>query len=53
MADRPERPHGSVDDIFGEPLPRISSDERDDSSSEDAAEHERWLRENRPPHHLS
>jgi hypothetical protein len=47
----PEGSRGSVDDIFGEPLPRISADERDPSSPADDEEHERWLRENRPPHH--
>jgi hypothetical protein len=46
---KPER--GSVNPIFGELLPMASSDERDEGSSVEDAERERWLRDNVPPHH--
>ena len=42
----------SLDDIFGEALPRISADERDSGTPDDDVEHDRWLRDNRPPHHF-
>jgi hypothetical protein len=41
----------AVNNIFGDALPEISTDERDESSPDDGAEHDRWLRENVPPHH--
>ncbi|BBZ58764.1 hypothetical protein [Mycolicibacterium monacense] len=41
----------SVNKIFGETLPETSSDERDDRAFEDEAQHDRWLRDNIPPHH--
>lgn len=41
----------SVNKIFGDPLPDTTSDERDDASLEGEAERDRWLRENKPPHH--
>ncbi len=41
----------SVNEIFGDPIPDITSDERDDIRPEDAAERDRWLRDNVPPHH--
>ncbi|MEO3757917.1 hypothetical protein ABGB19_06465 [Mycobacterium sp. B14F4] len=46
--DRPE----SVNDVFGETLPRVSADERDPRSPDDDVEHDQWLRDNRPPHHV-
>ncbi|HEY5117366.1 MAG TPA: hypothetical protein VIJ00_17730 [Nakamurella sp.] len=39
-----------LDEVFGETLPTITSDERDPEPA-DGAERERWYRENRPPHH--
>ncbi|MGV0793650.1 hypothetical protein [Mycolicibacterium sp. XJ1819] len=32
-------------------LSEMAIDQRDDYSPDDAAEHDRWLRENVPPHH--
>jgi hypothetical protein len=51
MGQRAEHPPHSVNDVFGEPEPRVPADERDPRSPDDDAEHEQWLRENRPPHH--
>ena len=51
MPEQPPPSPDSVNKIFGETLPETSSDERDDRASEDRAEHERWLRDNIPPHH--
>ena len=49
----PREPSGeSLDDIFGEVLPRISADERDAGTPEDASDRDEWLRDNRPPHHF-
>lgn len=36
---------------FGEELPETGSDDRPDDSRESAGDRDRWLRENRPPHH--
>jgi hypothetical protein len=52
MPDQTPRPRRSAKDVFGEALPRIAPGERDDPSPEDEAERDRWLRENRPPHHF-
>ncbi|MGE2721515.1 hypothetical protein [Mycolicibacterium celeriflavum] len=51
MGERPGRSRRRLDDVFGEELPRISADERDRPDPDDDADRERWLRENRPPHH--
>jgi len=51
VTDPPKRSRDVVNKIFGEPLPSISIDERDSSSPEDEAGHEKWLRDNIPPHH--
>jgi len=40
-----------VNKIFGEELPRESTDERETDSSAQGADHEKWLRNNVPPHH--
>ena len=50
MTDRSKRPHDAVDEIFGDALRPKSIDDRE-SSFADEAEHDRWLRENTPPHH--
>lgn len=39
-----------VTDVFGTELPAESTDERD--PDRDAEDHERWLKENVPPHHM-
>ena len=41
----------AVNKIFGEELPQTSSDERDTDSPADGSEHDKWLRDNIPPHH--
>ncbi|MHC9296640.1 hypothetical protein ACRCUN_29600 [Mycobacterium sp. LTG2003] len=41
----------TVNKIFGEELPGIAPDERDTASPDDDADHDRWLRDNIPPHH--
>ncbi len=51
MADRPLRSRDAVNKIFGEASLPKSPDDRDESSPDDDAEHDRWLRENTPPHH--
>jgi hypothetical protein len=48
-AAKPSR--GAVNKIFGDPVPDIASGERNISSPDDEADHDRWLRENIPPHH--
>ncbi len=50
MADRPERSREAVNKIFGDALQPKSVDDRDSSHSDDP-DHDRWLRENTPPHH--
>ncbi|MGV0633152.1 hypothetical protein ABQE69_01270 [Mycolicibacillus trivialis] len=39
------------DEMFGNEFPQESSDERDPDAGRDDADHERWLRDNVPPHH--
>jgi hypothetical protein len=51
VTDRPKRTRDAVNKIFGDPLPSISPDERDVSSPDEDADHEKWLRDNIPPHH--
>ena len=51
MPDRPERSRDAVDKIFGAASLPTSPDDRDETPSDDDAEHDRWLRENTPPHH--
>jgi hypothetical protein len=51
VTDRSKRSRDAVNKIFGDPLPPIPFDERDNSSPDDVADHEKWLRDNIPPHH--
>lgn len=51
MADRSERPRDAIDEIFGDELRPKFIDGREDSIV-DEADHDKWLRENTPPHHL-
>jgi hypothetical protein len=37
--------------VFGDVLPGSTSDDRPSRDEAERGEHERWLRENRPPHH--
>jgi len=41
----------AVNEVFGDVLPESSSDDRDLDVAEDRRERDRWIRENRPPHH--
>ena len=49
--DPPERTRDAVNKIFGDPLRELPVDERESISPDDAAEHDKWLRGNIPPHH--
>ena len=51
MADRQRRSRDAANEIFGDPMRQKSKDDSDGSSPDDDREHERWLRENTPPHH--
>ncbi|WP_006245438.1 hypothetical protein [Mycolicibacterium tusciae] len=51
MTVRPEPSRGGVNKSFGAASLPTSPDDRDESSPDDDAEHDRWLRENTPPHH--
>jgi hypothetical protein len=51
VTDRSKRSRDAVNKIFGDSLLPISFDERDNSSPDDDADHEKWLRDNIPPHH--
>lgn len=50
MPDRSDRSRDAVSKIFGDELAPKSIDDRENAASEDSA-HDRWLRENTPPHH--
>ena len=50
MRDRRNRSRDAVNKIFGDGLLPDVPDGREDSPSDDS-EHDRWLRENTPPHH--
>jgi hypothetical protein len=41
----------AVDEIFGDPSRQQPKDDGDSSLPDDDMEHDRWLRENTPPHH--
>jgi len=41
----------AVNKIFGDVLPEIPFDERDNPSPDDDCDRDRWLRDNVPPHH--
>jgi hypothetical protein len=51
VTEPPKRSRDAVNKIFGDSLPEISFDERENSSPDDEVDHEKWLRENIPPHH--
>lgn len=40
-----------LDRVFGEVLPDATADDRPDQGDDRTDEQDRWLRENRPPHH--
>lgn len=37
--------------VFGDLLPDSTGDDQPDQREDSSQEHDRWLRENRPPHH--
>ncbi|MCK0172819.1 hypothetical protein [Mycolicibacterium sp. F2034L] len=45
------RASDSVNKVFGEILPETTADERDPEASSGDRDHDRWLRDNVPPHH--
>lgn len=47
----PERSREAVNKIFGDSLPDIPFDERDNPPSDADADHDQWLNDNVPPHH--
>ena len=51
MADPQRRSRDAVNEIFRDPMQQKSADDVDSPSPEDDSEHDRWLRENTPPHH--
>ncbi|MGB0969972.1 MAG: hypothetical protein ACPGVG_03265 [Mycobacterium sp.] len=51
MTDAPGRPQYSANKIFGDALPEIGPDERDDASPDDDGDNDERLRDNVPPHH--
>ncbi|MGH3673116.1 MAG: hypothetical protein ACRDSH_21230 [Pseudonocardiaceae bacterium] len=40
-----------LDRVFGEVLPDSTSDDRPSRDEAEPGERDRWLRDNRPPHH--
>ena len=51
MTNPSKRTRDAVNKLFGDPLRELPVDEPDGVSPDDAAEHDRWLRDNIPPHH--
>lgn len=50
MTARSKRPNDAIDEIFGDALRPEFIDDHEDSVA-DEADHDKWLRENTPPHH--
>ncbi|WP_165604685.1 hypothetical protein [Mycolicibacterium elephantis] len=51
MGDAPKPSREELDRVFGDPLPSKEADEDDTSRRDQDGAHERWLRDNVPPHH--
>jgi len=51
MTQPPKRSRDLVNKVFGEAFPAVSGDEREPDSPDTDADHDRWLRDNVPPHH--
>jgi hypothetical protein len=49
--DRAKRARDAVNKIFEDLLRELPVDEHDSFSPDVTAEHEKWLRDNIPPHH--
>lgn len=51
MSQRPDKSQIAVNKIFGDSLPETTRDEREPAAPDSEDRHERWLRDNVPPHH--
>lgn len=51
MAGQAKYSRRTVNSIFGEVLPEVTADERDQESRADEHMHDEWLKGNIPPHH--
>ncbi|MCV7265858.1 hypothetical protein [Mycolicibacterium poriferae] len=51
MREPSKRSRDAVNNIFGDALPETTRDEREPARPDDENGHDRWLRENVPPHH--
>ncbi|MCH9733418.1 MAG: hypothetical protein K0U78_02530 [Actinomycetia bacterium] len=51
MTDAPRTPQRPANKIFGDALPEIGPDERENVSPDDDDDNDQRLKENRPPHH--
>jgi hypothetical protein len=51
VTDPSKRTRDAVNKIFGDPLRELPVEEQHDFSPDDDADHDRWLRDNIPPHH--
>jgi hypothetical protein len=51
VTERTENPERSANGPSATPLPDMGIDAPDSMSAKEIAAHERWLQENRPPHH--
>ncbi|MGE2734822.1 hypothetical protein [Mycolicibacterium vaccae] len=51
MTERRKPSKEELEKIFGAALPDTTADERDPGSPAGDSSHERWLRDNVPPHH--
>ncbi|MEZ0341959.1 hypothetical protein ACAG25_18485 [Mycobacterium sp. pV006] len=51
MTQRRKPSKQELDEVFGTALPDTTRDERDLDASAEGPAHERWLRDNVPPHH--
>ncbi|MGE2833794.1 hypothetical protein [Mycobacterium sp. SMC-4] len=51
MAESRKPSKEDLDKIFGTALPDTTADERDPAAAGGDSAHDRWLRDNVPPHH--
>jgi hypothetical protein len=50
-ADIPEPVRRRLDDVFGDTLPDVTTDEGPEATDRPVERGDEWLRANRPPHH--
>ena len=48
---KPRVSRRKLDEVFGDVLPDVTSDELDDRAENADRDADRWYRDNRPPHH--